>query len=68
MDFDPANLRSNMFSMEWPPKSGRKTEFPEVDRAAWFSFEEALKKITKGQVPIVMALANRLGVRLPDAG
>lgn len=68
MDFDPANLRSNMFAMEWPPKSGRKTEFPEVDRAAWFSFEEALKKITKGQVPIVMALANRLGVRFPDAG
>lgn len=68
MDFDPANLRSNMFAIEWPPKSGRKTEFPEVDRAAWFSFEEALKKITKGQIPIVMELANRLDVRLPNAG
>src|ERR1700677_1090154 len=35
-DFDPSSLKSNLFSMEWPPKSGRRQEFPEVDRAEWF--------------------------------
>ncbi len=40
-DFDPAGLKSNRFELEWPPKSGRKTSFPEVDRAQWFSPVEA---------------------------
>lgn len=48
-DFDPARLRSNAFSMEWPPKSGRTAEFPEVDRAAWFPVETARVKILKSQ-------------------
>ncbi|TGR79864.1 NUDIX hydrolase, partial [Mesorhizobium sp. M2D.F.Ca.ET.223.01.1.1] len=43
----------NMFTMEWPPKSGRMKEFPEVDRAAWFSLPEAGLKILKGQRPIL---------------
>jgi predicted NUDIX family NTP pyrophosphohydrolase len=55
-DFDPASLVSNMFSLEWPPRSGRMAQFPEVDRAAWFSIDEALQKINKGQKPIVAAL------------
>jgi predicted NUDIX family NTP pyrophosphohydrolase len=59
-DFDPAELRSNTFSLEWPPGSGKTTEFPEVDRAAWLPTAEALEKITKGQRPIVAALAVRL--------
>ena len=55
-DFDPASLTSNMFSLEWPPRSGRMAQFPEVDRAAWFSIDEALEKINKGQRAIVAAL------------
>jgi predicted NUDIX family NTP pyrophosphohydrolase len=48
-DFDPSRLKSNMFSMEWPPRSGRQQEFPEVDKAAWFGVEAARRKILKGQ-------------------
>jgi predicted NUDIX family NTP pyrophosphohydrolase len=48
-NFDPATLSSNSFWLEWPPKSGRQKEFPEVDRAAWFPIEAAMKKILKGQ-------------------
>jgi predicted NUDIX family NTP pyrophosphohydrolase len=55
-DFDPATLKSNTFSLEWPPRSGRTAEFPEVDRAAWYSIAEALLKINKGQKPIIAAL------------
>jgi predicted NUDIX family NTP pyrophosphohydrolase len=62
-DFDPLELKSNTCSVEWPPKSGRMVEVPEVDRAAWFSISEAVLKITKGQRPIVQALANKLSVR-----
>ena len=59
-DFDPAALRSNTFSLEWPPRSGRTAEFPEVDRAVWFSVDEAWEKINKGQRPIIEALVERL--------
>ena len=66
-DFDTAALRSNTFALEWPPRSGRMAEFPEVDRAGWFSLDEASEKINKGQRPIVTALAERLSraKRLP---
>jgi len=50
---NPAELRSNLFEMEWPPKSGRTARFPEVDRAEWFDRERALLKITKGQRAIL---------------
>jgi predicted NUDIX family NTP pyrophosphohydrolase len=60
-DFDPAALRSNMFAMEWPPRSGKTAEFPEIDRAAWYSIDQALEKVGKGQAPIIGALAHRLG-------
>jgi len=53
-DADPALLRSNTFSMEWPPRSGRSQEFPEVDRAAWFSLAEAKRKIAAGQLPFLL--------------
>jgi predicted NUDIX family NTP pyrophosphohydrolase len=49
-DCDPAQLRSNTFELEWPPKSGKRKEFPEVDRAEWFSLDEARRRISKGQV------------------
>jgi predicted NUDIX family NTP pyrophosphohydrolase len=49
-DCSPNEIRSNSFSMEWPPKSGRKQEFPEVDRADWFALQEARKRMLKGQI------------------
>jgi len=55
-DFDPARLKSNTFTLEWPPRSGRMAEFPEVDRAAWYSIADAFMKINKGQKPIIAAL------------
>lgn len=59
-DFDPADLESNTFSMQWPPRSGRTQEVPEVDRAEWFAPEAAARKILKGQRPIVEALLRHL--------
>ena len=67
-DFDVAELRSSSFSLEWPPKSGKQVEFPEVDRAGWFSLAEAAAKITKGQLPILMKLATELGLDDSAAG
>ena len=55
-DCDPAQLRSGMFSMEWPPRSGKQQEFPEVDRGEWFTVEEARKRIVGGQVPFLEEL------------
>lgn len=52
-DFDPRMLTSNTFQMEWPPRSGRQQEFPEVDRADWFTPDVARRKILKGQVPLI---------------
>lgn len=60
-DFDPARLKSNLFSMEWPPRSGRRSEFPEVDRAAWFTLEEARRKILKGQAGFLDQLVRLRG-------
>src|SRR5690606_17577019 len=54
-DLDPALVRSNTFTMEWPPRSKRMRSFPEVDRAGWFGKEEAARKILKGQKPILNA-------------
>ncbi|ARP89965.1 NUDIX hydrolase [Bordetella genomosp. 9] len=55
-DFEPAQLRSNTFEMEWPPRSGRLQRFPEVDRAAWFSLSQAREKILPAQVPLIERL------------
>ena len=48
-DLDADAIRSNTFSMEWPPRSGRQSEFPEVDRAAWFGIDEARERINPAQ-------------------
>jgi predicted NUDIX family NTP pyrophosphohydrolase len=48
-DLDPSAIRSNTFTMEWPPRSGRMQEFPEIDRAGWFPLEEARVKINPAQ-------------------
>ena len=60
-DLDPADLRSNLVTLEWPPRSGRIQHFPEVDRAQWFTLAEAEGKIHKGQAPVLAAFARRLG-------
>ena len=60
-DFDPAALRSNTFTMEFPPKSGAMKSFPEIDRAAWFSLDVARRKILKGQAGFLDELERRLG-------
>jgi len=52
-DFDPATLTSGTFSMEWPPRSGRMQDFPEVDRAEWFTIDEAKRKINKAQIALL---------------
>lgn len=52
-DCDPAQLCSNLFSMEWPPRSGKTQEFPEVDRGAWFDIAEARKRILPAQAPFL---------------
>jgi predicted NUDIX family NTP pyrophosphohydrolase len=62
-DCDPAQLVSNSFEMEWPPKSGQRARFPEVDRAGWFGPSEALRKIHRGQQPILFKLLSALGIR-----
>jgi predicted NUDIX family NTP pyrophosphohydrolase len=59
-DFDPSTLTSNRFELEWPPKSGRKASFPEVDRAAWFSPTEARRKILPGQSEFIARLLNAI--------
>jgi predicted NUDIX family NTP pyrophosphohydrolase len=57
-DCDPRYLRSNTFSLEWPPRSGRTEQFPEVDRAAWFSIDEASRRIVPGQMGFLRELAT----------
>jgi len=63
-DLDADSCVSNTFALEWPPRSGRIQEFPEIDRAAWFPLAEARTKLVKGQVPFLDRLAALLaGVR-----
>jgi predicted NUDIX family NTP pyrophosphohydrolase len=59
-DFDPATLKSNTFSMQWPPRSGRMIEVPEVDRAEWFTPDTATRKLIKGQRAAIDALLQLL--------
>ena len=60
-DLDAAAVRSNTFSMEWPPRSGRTQEFPEVDRAEWFGLEAARERINPAQSAFLDRLAGRFG-------
>lgn len=60
-NFDPSDLRSNSFEMEWPPGSGASREFPEVDRAAWFPPDLAKQKIVKGQSAFIEELERIVG-------
>ena len=59
-DFDPTTIRSNNFQIEWPPRSGKRANFPEVDRAEWFALEAAQDKINQGQRPLLERLERLL--------
>jgi predicted NUDIX family NTP pyrophosphohydrolase len=63
-DFDPTQLKSNTFSLAWPPRSGRLQHYPEVDQAAWFASETARSKLLAGQLPFLDQLASL--VNIPD--
>ena len=59
-DWDPVDRQSNTFEMEWPPRSGRRQSFPEIDRASWFGVAEARLKILKGQAVFLDYLLETL--------
>jgi predicted NUDIX family NTP pyrophosphohydrolase len=59
-DFDTAALAGNSFEMEWPPRSGERAEFPEVDRAGWFDPDEARRRILPAQAPLIERLLEAL--------
>ena len=63
-DLDPKAMRSNTFELEWPPRSGRLQQFPEIDRAAWFTVQVAIQKINPGQAGFIYELINKLGVNI----
>ena len=62
-DLDIASVRSNMFEVEWPPRSGRMQSFPEIDRAGWFPLEEARAKLLPSQLPFLDQLAELVSER-----
>jgi predicted NUDIX family NTP pyrophosphohydrolase len=62
-DLDAESVVSNEFEMEWPPRSGRQTSWPEVDQAAWMPVEQARRKLLKGQVAFVDRLVELLAAR-----
>jgi predicted NUDIX family NTP pyrophosphohydrolase len=59
-DLDADAIRSNRFTIEWPPRSGREAEFPEIDRAAWFDLETAREKLVSAQAELIERLRDRL--------
>jgi len=59
-DLDPTDAESNTFTVEWPPGSGRMRSFPEVDRAEWFTLQDARERINPAQVALLDRLAERL--------
>jgi predicted NUDIX family NTP pyrophosphohydrolase len=59
-DLDADSVRSNTFTMEWPPRSGRQAEFPEIDRAAWFGMDAAREKLLPAQTELLDRLLERL--------
>jgi len=61
-NLDPEQLQSNTFEIEWPPKSGKRKAFPEIDKGEWFSLEEAGKKINQMQISFLLELRNALSL------
>lgn len=62
-DIDPEHIQSNTFELEWPPKSGKKTAFAEIDKAGWFNFKDANLKINERQRSILKELLERIDSR-----
>ena len=60
-DCEPRQIKSNLFSMEWPPRSGKQQQFPEVDRAGFFTMEAAKVKIVAGEFELLQRLTEKLG-------
>ena len=60
-DLDPATVRSNTFELEWPPRSGRRQQFPEIDRAEWFALDAARAKLNPAQAELIDRLETLLG-------
>jgi predicted NUDIX family NTP pyrophosphohydrolase len=67
-DVDVETIRSNTFTMDWPPGSGRAVEFPEVDRAGWFDLDTARRKLLSGQVGFLDRLSDLLSDHEPGGG
>lgn len=68
-DLDTNNITSNMFKLEWPPKSGKYQDFPEIDKAEWFPVNIALEKINQGQAQLIRELLERVGAdNIPNSG
>ncbi len=65
-DLDPAKISSNTFEIEWPPKSGQKQSFPEIDRGEWFDLSQAAIKINAGQGELLTRLAAHFGENPPE--
>jgi predicted NUDIX family NTP pyrophosphohydrolase len=65
-EFDVATLSSNTFEVEWPPRSGKRQSFPEIDKAAWFDLAAARRKINPGQQPFLDRLEALLATRSPS--
>jgi len=61
-DIDPNQIKSNTFEMEWPPRSGRKQEFPEIDKGEWFSVSDAKQKIISSQSALIDELITKLNL------
>jgi predicted NUDIX family NTP pyrophosphohydrolase len=59
-DFDPSGIKSNLFPLEWPPRSGKFQDFPEIDKGDWFDFESGLQKVNKHQAPLIRVLYDIL--------
>ncbi len=59
-DFNPLDIKSNYFEIEWPPKSGEKKQFPEMDKGSWFTVKEAKKKILPAQLPFIVELEKMI--------
>lgn len=61
-DVDPTSITSNEFEIEWPPKSGKKKSFPEIDKAGWFNTGDAKRKILEAQIPFIEELENKINL------
>ena len=65
-DFDCASFKCNSFEMEWPPKSGKRASFPEIDRAEWFALDEARSRINPAQAELIDRLEAALATSSPE--